>query len=149
MMHLVSSEDIDVREAALRGLLELAKDEQSKTSSSSVASTDNEKLKQILKDRVTAIDAMPKEELGAIMEERQLIDLLWSVCYNEPSSLREKGLLDLPGEDAPPPDVASSLFQPSLRALAADAKSAAEKKKDKKEEPPLLLGLGPPSSHNG
>ncbi|KAI3954664.1 hypothetical protein MKW98_019795 [Papaver atlanticum] len=148
MMHLVSSEDIDVREAALRGLLELSKDEQSRTSSSSVASTDNEKLKQVLEERVKAISAMTKDELGAVMDESHLIDSLWSVCYNEPSYLRKKGLLDLPGDDAPPPDVASSFFQPALRALATDNKSTSEKKKDKKEEPPLLLGLGPPSSRN-
>ncbi|MCL7048965.1 hypothetical protein MKW94_011393, partial [Papaver nudicaule] len=80
-------------------------------------------------------------ELSAVMEESQLIDLLWSVCYNEPSSLREKGLLDLPGEDAPHQ-------MPSLLALAPDTKSATGKKKDKKEEPLLILGLGPPSSHN-
>ncbi|KAI3979358.1 hypothetical protein MKX01_014374 [Papaver californicum] len=148
MMHLVSSEDIEVREAALRGLLELAKDEQSRASGSCVASTENEKLKQILEERIEGISAMTKEELSAVMEERHLIDSLWSVCYNEPSSLRKKGLLDLPGEDAPPPDVASNFFQPALRSLAADSKSMSEKKKDKKEEPPLLLGLGPPSSRN-
>ncbi|KAI3987074.1 hypothetical protein MKX01_036864 [Papaver californicum] len=148
MMHLVSSEDIEVREAALRGLLELAKDEQSRASSGSVASTHNEKLKQILEERIEGISAMTKEELSAVKEERHLIDSLWSVCYNEPSSLQKKGLLDLLGEDAPPPDVASNFFQPALRALAADSKSTGEKKKDTKEPPSLLLGLGPPSSHN-
>ncbi|KAI3997214.1 hypothetical protein MKX01_009058 [Papaver californicum] len=62
MMHLVSSEDIEVRETALRGLLELAKDEQSRASSSSVASTDNEKLNKILEERIEGISAMTKEE---------------------------------------------------------------------------------------
>ncbi|MCL7031262.1 hypothetical protein MKW94_007155, partial [Papaver nudicaule] len=99
MMHLVSGESPDVRAVV-----------------SSVASTDNEKLKQILKDRVNGISAMSKYELGAVIKESQLIDLLWSVCYNEASSLREKGLLDLPGEDA-------SHQMPSLLALAADTKS--------------------------
>ncbi|XP_026379701.1 hsp70 nucleotide exchange factor fes1-like [Papaver somniferum] len=88
MMQLVSSEDVEVREAALGGLLELAKDEQSRTSTSSVASRDSEMLKQILEHRVKDISAMAKEELGAVTEERRLIDLLWSVCYNQPSSLR-------------------------------------------------------------
>ncbi|KAE9446228.1 hypothetical protein C3L33_21874, partial [Rhododendron williamsianum] len=51
---------------------------------------EDEKLKQILQDRISA---MPMEDLGAVKDERQLVDSLWNACFDEPSSLREKGLL--------------------------------------------------------
>lgn len=141
MVHLASSEDLEVREAALRGLLELARE---KTSDAKVTlAAEDEKLKQLLEERIKGISLMSPEDLGAAREERQLVDSLWNACYNEPSSLREKGLLVLPGEDAPPPDVASKHFEPALRAFApnpADKKPSTEKK----EGPPLLLGAGPP-----
>lgn len=141
MLHLASSEDPNVREAALRGLLELARE---KADGSSVKlGEDDEKLKQLLEERIKVISLMSPEDLGAAREERHLVDSLWNTCYNEPSSLRDKGLLVLPGEDAPPPDVASKHFEPPLRAWAANPdskKSSAEKK-----ETPLLLGPGPSS----
>ncbi|KAK9920411.1 hypothetical protein M0R45_028966 [Rubus argutus] len=140
MVHLASSEDLEVREAALRGLLELARE---KTGDAKVTlAAEDEKLKQLLEERIKGISLMSPEDLGAAREERQLVDSLWNACYNEPSSLREKGLLVLPGEDAPP-DVASKHFEPALRAFApnpADKKPSTEKK----EAPPLLLGAGPP-----
>lgn len=141
MLHLASSEDPNVREAALRGLLELARE---KADGSSVKlGEDDEKLKQLLEERIKGISLMSPEDLGAAREERHLVDSLWNTCYNEPSSLRDKGLLVLPGEDAPPPDVASKHFEPPLRAWAANPdskKSSAEKK-----ETPLLLGPRPSS----
>ncbi|XP_010276700.1 PREDICTED: uncharacterized protein LOC104611382 [Nelumbo nucifera] len=136
MMHLASSGDADVREAALRGLLELTQDR--KGESISVFTEDDEKLKQILQDRIKDISSMSSDDLGAAKEERQLVDSLWNACYNEPSSLREKGLLVLPGEDAPPPDVASKFFEPPLRACAADRDPTSKRK-----DTPLLLGAGP------
>ncbi|XP_068318135.1 uncharacterized protein [Pyrus communis] len=142
MLHLASSKDLEVREAALRGLLALAQDKTD--GANSRLADEDEKLKQLLQGRIESISSMSPEDLGAAREERQLVDSLWNTCYNEPSSLREKGLLVLPGEDAPPPDVASKLFEPRLRAFSpnpADTKLATEKK----EAPPLLLGLGPPS----
>ncbi|KAF2578088.1 hypothetical protein F2Q68_00002764 [Brassica cretica] len=59
--------------------------------------------------------------------------------WNEPSSLRKKGLVVLPGEDALPPDVASKLFDPLLRASAANGnttekKGEAEKQQKRAEE---------------
>ncbi|XP_010543280.1 PREDICTED: hsp70 nucleotide exchange factor fes1-like [Tarenaya hassleriana] len=135
MMHLASSEDADIREAALRGLLELAKDRNDGSGCS--IEKDDEKLRQILEERVKGISLMSPEDLGAAKEERQLVDSLWNTCYNEPSSLREKGLLVLPGEEEPPPDVASKHFEPPLRAFAAN-RNASEK-----EEPPKLLGPAP------
>ncbi|KAI3474113.1 hypothetical protein Pfo_028901 [Paulownia fortunei] len=144
LMHLASSEDADVREAALRGLLELARDRSGKPDGSS--SEEDDKLKQILQERIKGISEMSAEDLGAAREERLLVDSLWNTCRNEPSPLREKGLLVLPGEDAPPPDVASQHFQPPLRAWAAngnpDTKSNSEKK-----ETPLLIGPGPPADN--
>ncbi|KAJ1389989.1 TOG domain [Sesbania bispinosa] len=135
LMHLASSEDADVREAALRGLLELARD------TKDGSAEDNEKMKQLLEERINGISLMSAEDLGAAKEERQLVDSLWSTCFNEPSSLREKGLLVLPGEDAAPPDVASKHFEPPLRSLSVNPSSNNEKK-----ETPLLLGPGPSSA---
>ncbi|XP_057512612.1 hsp70 nucleotide exchange factor fes1-like isoform X1 [Actinidia eriantha] len=120
MMHLACSEDAEVREVALRGLLELARDRPCGRSS---LSEDEEQLKQILQDRIEGIGLMSSEDLAAAREERQLVDSLWNVYYKEPSSLRENGLL-FPGEDAPPPDVAGKLFEPPLRAW--DAKRATD-----------------------
>ncbi|XP_047311332.1 hsp70 nucleotide exchange factor fes1-like [Impatiens glandulifera] len=132
MMHLVStSEDLEVREAALSGLLELAQ-------GSRLAEEDGEKLKKILQERIERIGLMSAEDLGAAREERQLVDTIWNECYKEPSSLREKGLLVLEGEDEPAPDVASKLFEPPLRAWAANQSS--ESKEKKETNAPLLLG---------
>uniref|UniRef100_F6HL85 TOG domain-containing protein n=1 Tax=Vitis vinifera TaxID=29760 RepID=F6HL85_VITVI len=89
MMHLASSDDSEVREAALRGLLELAQD---KTSGGSDGlGEEDEKLKQLLQERIKGISLMSPEDLGAAREERHLVDSLWNACYNEPSSLRGEG----------------------------------------------------------
>ncbi|KAK7255267.1 hypothetical protein RIF29_28674 [Crotalaria pallida] len=136
LMHLASSEDLDVREAALRGLLELNKDG---------SLEDVEKLKQLLQERINGISLMSAEDLGAAKEERHLVDSLWTTCFNEPSSLREKGLLVLPGDDAAPPDVASKHFEPPLRSATANPSSKKDSKSEKKEAP-LLLGPGPSSA---
>ncbi|CAL9122511.1 unnamed protein product [Musa acuminata var. zebrina] len=148
MVHLVSGDDSNVREAALGGLLELARD---RTSGSSTVLAEEDKLKQILENRIEDISSMSAEDLGAAREERQLVDSLWSACYNEPSSLREKGLMVLPGEEAPqpPPDVAGKIFEPPLRAWAASKqvqKGGSNSAEDKKQAKPLLLGPGPVGS---
>lgn len=143
MMHLASSEDAQVREAALGSLLELAKHKADESGSS--LSDEDAKLKQVLQDRIESISSMSPEDLGAAKEERQLVDSLWSAYFNEPSALRQKGLLVLPGEDAPAPDVASKHFEPALRAWAANSPAAANTSSSEKKEAPLLLGLGPPS----
>lgn len=139
MVHLASSEDAEVREAAFRGLLELVQEKANGIHSS--LHGEDMKIKQVLEDRIKDIALMSTEDLGAAKEERMLVDSLWNACYNEPSSLREKGLLVMMGEDGPPPDVASKHFEPPLRAWAADKSSKTEKKE--KKETPLLLGLGP------
>ncbi|CAN6302974.1 unnamed protein product [Urochloa humidicola] len=149
MMHLASSDDSLVREAALSGLLELAQD---KTSGNTLP--DQDKLQDILKSRIEGISTMDADDLHAAREERQLVDSLWKECYNEPSSLREKGLVVLPGEDAPqqpPPDAAGKMFEPPLRAWAAvrpAPKDESDSGSEKKDAPPLLLGPGPPSNSN-
>ncbi|KAJ8537773.1 hypothetical protein K7X08_014313 [Anisodus acutangulus] len=142
LMHLASSEDGEVREGSLRGLLELAKDRTGQVDVSSIE--EGEKLKKILEDRIKGISSMSPEDLGAAKEERQLVDSLWNTCYNEPSSLREKGLVVLPGEDALPPDVASKHFEPPLRAWTANRNEDTKQSSEKKQAP-LLLGLGPPA----
>ncbi|XP_062214133.1 uncharacterized protein LOC133915122 [Phragmites australis] len=150
MIHLASSDDSLVREAALGGLLELAQD---KTSDAGNALSDQDKLKEVLRSRIEGINMMDADDLHAAREERQLVDSLWNECYNEPSSLREKGLVVLPGEDAPqqpPPDVAGKMFEPPLRTWAA-ARPAPKDDSDSgsgKKDPPLLLGPGPSSNTN-
>lgn len=147
MVHLASSTDSDVREAALGSLLELAKN---KTSGSTLA--DEDKLKTVLQSRIDGISGMSRDQLEAAREERQLVDSLWNECYNEPSSLREKGLVVLPGEDTfkQPPDVAGKIFEPALRAWSgpkqdsSNANASVDEKKD--AQPPLLLGPGSSSS---
>ncbi|KAJ7950282.1 hsp70 nucleotide exchange factor fes1-like [Quillaja saponaria] len=83
MIRLASSEDGEVREAALRGLLELARDRTNGTS----GIEDAEKLKQLLQERINGISLMSVDDLASAREERQLVDSLWNTCYNEPSSL--------------------------------------------------------------
>ncbi|KAI0509807.1 hypothetical protein KFK09_010403 [Dendrobium nobile] len=144
MVHLASSDDSGVREAALGALLELARGSSSEGSSSF---DKEDKLKQILQNRIDGISSMEAEDLGAAREERQLLDSLWSACYNEPSSLREKGLVVLPEEENPqqPPDVAGKFFEPPLRAWAANnpTRPPVPAVAEKKNESPLLLGPGP------
>ncbi|KAJ9185233.1 hypothetical protein P3X46_004890 [Hevea brasiliensis] len=141
LLHLASSEDAEVREAALRGLLELAQDRRGENSGR--LGEEDEKLKQLLEERIKSISLMSSGDLEAAREERQLVDSLWNAHYNEPSSLREKGHLVLPGEDSLPPDVASKHFEPPLRAWAAN-RSTDNNSSTEKKQTPLLLGLGPP-----
>ncbi|CDP06587.1 unnamed protein product [Coffea canephora] len=147
LMHLASSEDGEVREGALRGLLELARDRREQGGSCS--SEEDRKLKELLEQRIEGISLMSAEDLGAAREERQLVDSLWNASYNEASALQEKGLLVLPGEDAPPPDVASKHFEPPLRAWAANRNADVQANSEKKDAP-LLLGppAGSASRHN-
>ncbi|KAJ1685860.1 hypothetical protein LUZ63_017250 [Rhynchospora breviuscula] len=149
MVNLASSADSDVREAALGGLLELAKDKKSG------ALADEEKLKSVLQSRIDGICEMSQDQLEAAREERQLVDSLWKECYDEPSSLREKGLVVLPGEETftQPPDVAGKFFEPALRAWSTpkqDGSQISESADDKKDAPPpLLLGPGPSYGSSG
>ncbi|XP_010922283.1 hsp70 nucleotide exchange factor FES1 [Elaeis guineensis] len=140
MMHLASSNDSGVREAALGGLLELARC----TTSGNGSALAEEELRQVLQSRIEGINSMNSDDLGAAREERQLVDSLWSTCYNEPSSLQEKGLVVLPGEDAsqPPPDVAGKLFEPPLRARAAQPMPQGSNSTSENKERPLSLGPG-------
>lgn len=150
MAHLASSEDSEVREAALGGLLELAKD---RTSGGNTALAEEDKLRQVLQDRIQGISSMSQDDLGAAREERQLIDSLWNACYNEPSSLRDKGLVVLPGEEElkPAPDVAGKLFEPPLRAWSARPQASEggsnPGQQSQQQQSPLLLGPGPESSN--
>ncbi|CAI9783269.1 unnamed protein product [Fraxinus pennsylvanica] len=97
LTHLASSEDADVRGASLQVLLDIAQDRQGKPYG--IPNEEDGRLKQILQERSK--------------EERQLVDSLWSACYNEPSAFCEE-ILALPGEDALPPDVAIKHFEPPV-----------------------------------
>ncbi|KAJ3700660.1 hypothetical protein LUZ61_004365 [Rhynchospora tenuis] len=114
MIHLASSPDSGVREAALGGLLELARD------SALLTPTEGSRLRSILQRRIDSIRAMSTEDLQAAQEERRLVDSLWLACYKEPSLLHEEGLLVLPGEDLfeLPPDVVSRFSKSPVRVSA-------------------------------
>lgn len=85
---------------------------------------------------------MSSEDLVTVRDERQLVDSLRSARYNELSSLREKGLVGLPGDDViePPPDVASKVFVLPLRGLNHLANDG---DKPEKKDATLLLGPSP------
>ncbi|EOA21143.1 hypothetical protein CARUB_v10001487mg [Capsella rubella] len=87
MMHLVSSIDADVREAALRGLLKLTEARKECSTCGSIIEKGDEKLRQILEDRIKGISLMSQEDLSAAKEERELLNSLWITFYNEPSTL--------------------------------------------------------------
>lgn len=118
MTHLAASEESTVREAALGSLLELAGDRMSGGNSVLV---EEDKLRQVLQNRIERISSMPPDDHDASIEERKLVNSLWSLCYNEPSSLRDNGSILLPGEEELqlPPDVAGKFFEPPLRAWSA------------------------------
>lgn len=139
-IHLSSSEDADVREEALQSLFELTRSD--KVDIAGFADKEGN-LRKVLQERINAIQHMSPDDLGAAKEERQLVDSLWQAFYNEPSCLRANGLLVLPGEDVPPPDVASKFFEPPLRAWAAPRNnSTGSGTTNKKESPILLLSAG-------
>ncbi|XP_019059366.1 PREDICTED: uncharacterized protein LOC104823413 [Tarenaya hassleriana] len=144
MIHLASNDDMEIREFALRGLLELAREESDRRSIRNLGRVDS-KLKQLLEERIQGIIHMSPEDQSAVREERQLLDTLWSIYYEEPSGLREKGLVFLPGDDELPPDVVSHRFEPPLRAWAANRHENSPPGTSTEEEPsaPLLLGPAP------
>lgn len=147
MVHLASSDDSGVREAALSGLLELRRGSKASQTSSGNLIEEDEKLKQTLQERISDISIMSAEDLSAAREERQLVDSLWNACYKEPSSLREKGLVSMPADDNNdiPPDVAGKYFEPPLRACAAKREPESKSSEDSgKPKAPLLLGPAPP-----
>ncbi|XP_077232780.1 uncharacterized protein LOC143871329 [Tasmannia lanceolata] len=91
MMHLASSDDAEVRQAALECLLEISRD---KAAGIRSLAQEGEKLKKILQDRIDSISSMAPEDLEAAHEERQLVESIWNTCFNEPSSLGEKGTVE-------------------------------------------------------
>ncbi|XP_010515885.1 PREDICTED: uncharacterized protein LOC104791648 isoform X3 [Camelina sativa] len=131
MIHLASNEDLEVREFALRGLLELARE----VSERNLDRADVN-LRQLLEERTRRIIVMSDEDLCAAREERQLVDSLWTICYDEPSHLRERGLVYLPSDDELAPDVVRDRFEPPLRTWAA-------RRHDETSEQPVPLLLGP------
>uniref|UniRef100_A0A453IE95 Nucleotide exchange factor Fes1 domain-containing protein n=2 Tax=Aegilops tauschii subsp. strangulata TaxID=200361 RepID=A0A453IE95_AEGTS len=129
MMRLVSSDDSGVREAALGGLLELAKDT---TLGNRSLLADQDRLRRLLWGRIQSIRMMAPEDLDAAREERQLVDSLWIACYHEPSTLNREGLVVLPGEESfeQPPDVAGRFFEPLRRAPLQRAAPSPDERSD-------------------
>ncbi|RCV45526.1 hypothetical protein SETIT_9G461500v2 [Setaria italica] len=142
MMRLASSNDSGVREAALGGLLELARD---MTLGNRSLLAEHDRLRRLLRGRVESIRRMTPEDLDAAREERQLVDSLWIACYNEPSMLRNEGLLVLPGEESfeQPPDVAGRFFEPMRQASARRAPPVERTGSGDEAGGGMILLLGP------
>ncbi|GJN08317.1 hypothetical protein PR202_ga26223 [Eleusine coracana subsp. coracana] len=143
MMRLASSNDSGVREAALGGLLELARDT---TLGNRSLLADHERLRRLLRGRIESIRSMTPEDLDAAREERQLVDSLWLACYDEPSMLRNEGLLVLPGEESfeQPPDVAGRFFEP-IRQVTTIRRAPPNERSDSEDDSVggMILLLGP------
>jgi hsp70-interacting protein len=142
----IYSHDSGVREAALGGLLELARDT---TLGNRSLRAYHDRLQGLLRGRIESIRMMTTEDLDAAQEERQLVDSLWFACYHEPSLLRDEGLLVLPEVESfeQPPDVAGRFFEPMRQATARRAPSNERSDSEDGSVRGMILLLGPaPSS---
>lgn len=146
LIGLVGNADADIRQAALHNLVEMVQNEKVKEQvRGNEEGVSLLSLKQALGWQIDKVEKMELEDLGALKEERLLLDTLWQACFDEPSSLRQKGLVVLPDDNEPPPDVASGVFEPALRTWAVP--------RDRQPEPtiqqqPLLLGGSATQSSN-
>ena len=144
LVSLVVADDVDIRQTALRNLVEMARNEKFNDHAEEKENTMN--LRRALESRIEQIRSMDPEELSVVKEERALIDSLWEMCFHEPSLLREGGFVVLPSdEEPPPPDVTSKLFEPALRAWAAPRQTMGSQNQEETAtsmatKPPLLLG---------
>jgi hsp70-interacting protein len=145
MMRLASSNDSGVREAALGGLLELARD---MTLGNRSLLAYHDRLRGILRGRIESIRTMTPEDLDAAREERQLVDSLWFACYHEPSLLHSEGLLVLPGEESfeQPPDAAGRFFEPMRQATARRAPPSERSDSEDGSVGGMIVLLGPAPS---
>ncbi|MCO5548967.1 hypothetical protein L7F22_002431 [Adiantum nelumboides] len=141
---LVTNTDADIRQAALHTLVEMSQN--GKLGGLAPASEDGTGIRQALASQIAKVESMQAEELEPLKEERMLLDTLWQACFDEPSSLREHGLVVLPGDIEPPPDVASELFEPPLRASAVLKQRSEPQPEPAAQKPPLLLSGAPPPS---
>ena len=139
---LANSSDLDLRQAALQALVEIAQNQA--TGQSSGKTDDTTQLKDVVSRRIEEIKGLSQEDLASVKEERHLVDSLWQLLYNEPSELRQEGLLVLPEDDETPPDIASRKFGPGLRAARDipphQPSSGQDESQSGQGKPPLLLG---------
>ncbi|KAH7446670.1 hypothetical protein KP509_01G067900 [Ceratopteris richardii] len=139
---LIGNSNADIRQAALHSLLEMAHSGKLFEENGE----DSAALKQALGLQIEKVHSMESDELVALKEERLLLDTLWQVCSNEPSLLRERGLVVLAEDNESPPDVAGRIFEPALRAWAAPRPQEASQSEVVAQNPPLLLGAAPHST---
>ncbi|KAG0616390.1 hypothetical protein M758_5G111200 [Ceratodon purpureus] len=85
LTNLANSPDLDVRQAALQALVEIIRHQDK-----SGKFEDTTQLKDIVRRRVEELKAMNQEDLAAVKDERQLVDLLWLLLFKQPSDLRQK-----------------------------------------------------------
>lgn len=82
---LANSPDPDVRQGALQALVEIVRNQDKSRNFD-----DTTQLKDVVRRRVEEIKGMNQEDLAAVKEERQLVDLLWLLLFKEPSELRQR-----------------------------------------------------------
>ncbi|XP_078436102.1 hsp70 nucleotide exchange factor fes1-like [Wolffia australiana] len=133
MLHLAGSHDADVREAALRALLGLAREPAKPT----FDTEDTKKLRQLLEGRAVSIAQMGPEDLSAAREEHHLVHDLWAAFFPGPSSLPH------PGPEACSPLAHDTLTPSALPQPGSTAHPPPPA--DIKSSPPLLLS-GPPQT---
>ncbi|CAM6098192.1 unnamed protein product [Calypogeia fissa] len=129
LISLLSSQDADIRQAALSCLVET-----SKNVGLEAAAETRGQLKQLLSQRIEEIKQLGPDDQAAAKEECYLIDSLWKLAFNEPSPLRQTDLL------VPP---ATNEEEGVEAAISADRSSEnSSQRVEKSEKPPLML-LGP------
>ncbi|BBN08732.1 hsp70-interacting protein [Marchantia polymorpha subsp. ruderalis] len=119
---LINTEDGGIRQAALQTLVEI-----SKTGGQAEVTDCNNQLKQILAKRIEEIKKYDAEDLAAAKEERRSVDELWQLCFNEPSPLRESGLLVSEADESDAAEV-------------SNAPPGVSESQEEKKAPMLLLG---------
>eukprot|EP00245_Coleochaete_scutata_P001505 TRINITY_DN1185_c0_g1_i1.p1 TRINITY_DN1185_c0_g1~~TRINITY_DN1185_c0_g1_i1.p1 ORF type:complete len:267 (-),score=44.64 TRINITY_DN1185_c0_g1_i1:2-745(-) len=150
IVQLIASSDPDVRTAALSVLLEISSNGPEAIKSLTAREV---QMKDVLTGRVEEIGALRGEDdLAAIREERQGIDMLWQRCFKEPSPLRAAGLVVTAGDgEGMPPNVELPRRHdwleglPGVNGAGGEGGQSRESRDAESQKPVLLLGPGPSS----
>jgi hsp70-interacting protein len=78
---LVNSPDLDVRQTALQALVEILRHQDRKSAGKF---DDTTQLKDVVNRRVEEMKGLNQEDLAALKEERQLVNILWQLLQKQP-----------------------------------------------------------------
>lgn len=81
LTRLANSADLDVRQAALQALVEIIRNQDSKSAGKV---DDTTQLKDVVSRRVEEMKGLNQEDLAAVKEERQLVNILWQLLQKQP-----------------------------------------------------------------